>query len=90
MGGQTMEVEVAGLRLGDQIAAEYTPINGLSFDPKADAFVVDTETLDHLIYHPEAIWADDSAEGLHSVQVTDADGNRHIIKLRTPLPLPPR
>ncbi len=86
--GKQVELEVASLRLGDQIEAEWVPLTGLTYDPKDDLFEVVTEALDHLIQRPQEIYVQYDSDGLHSVEVIDADGNRHIVQLKSPLALP--
>ena len=55
LNGKQAEVEVASLRLGDQIAADWAPIVGVSYDPKDDVFSVHLPNLDHLIRRPSAL-----------------------------------
>lgn len=88
IGSERVEVEVEGMELGDQIEIEWMALNGLAYDPKDDLFEVVTDAVDHLIHHPRSIYVDDSIEGLHSVEVIDADGNKQIIMLKVPLKLP--
>jgi hypothetical protein len=90
--GREVEIEVAGLEFGDQIQAEWLPLNGLSYDRKADAFYVYVESIDrdlgHAIVHPREIFVRQGAGGLEQVVVSDSDGDKHIIRLRQPLELP--
>jgi hypothetical protein len=88
LGGRHAEVETAGLGLGAQINQEWTELNGLSYDPNDDIFEVATETLDHLILHPQEIFVDESGLQLQSIEVIDEDGNHQIVKLKEPLALP--
>ena len=68
--GRQVDIEVAGLSIGDQIAAEHLPLNGLTYDPKDDTFYIYTNgqgnNLDHAISHPREIWID-FAGGVPSV-----------------------
>jgi hypothetical protein len=57
--GKRAEIEVASLRLGDQIEAEWLPLLGISHDPKDDVVEVALEGLDHLIPKPREIYIDD-------------------------------
>jgi Family of unknown function (DUF5335) len=34
--GKQAEIEVASLRLGDQVQAEWLPLHGIAYDPKDD------------------------------------------------------
>ncbi len=88
LGVNLTEIEIAGLKLGNQIEAEWVPLTGLSYDPKDDLFAVVCDGLDHLIAKPQEVYVDDGVEGLHSVEVIDADGNHQIIQLKHPLALP--
>lgn len=86
--GKEAEIEVASLRLGDQVEAEWLPLIGIAYDPKDDVLEVALEGLDHLIPKPREIYVEDGAEGLAALEVVDGDDARQIIKLRDPLALP--
>lgn len=85
LGAKEAEIEIAGLGIGSQIGHEWTLLRGITYDPRNDTVEVVTDDLDHLIPHPREVHVEDGVDGLHSVQVLDADGNRQIIKLRSPL-----
>lgn len=89
MGGRQVEIEVVGSGLGDQIEVEWTPLRGLAYDPDDDVMEVVTDDMDHLIPHPRSIHVNDDADGLHNLEVIDADGNKQLVLLKTPLKLPP-
>jgi len=82
MDGKDIEIEVEALNLGDQVEADYVPLKGLSYDPRDDVVQVWVGPLDHLIRHPKGI--DLALEGGHliSMHITDAEGEKHIIKPR--------
>jgi len=89
--GKRVQIEVIGLRIGDQIAAKSLPLIGITYDPKDDLVEIGMEGLDHLIAKPRAISVDDGPEGLTSMEIVDSDGQRQILKLMAPLMLaPPR
>ena len=88
IGSKNVEIEIAGLSLGDQIEVTSMPLNGLTYDSKNDLLEVVTESVDHIIKHPKVIHTDYSADGLHSVEVIDADNNHQIIKFTEPVALP--
>lgn len=91
MRGRLVEVEVAGLDLGDQIVAEWVPLNGLAYEPKEDVLYVYTEPadgVDHAIPHPREILIDLEPAGVTQVVVADADGREQFVRLRAPLALP--
>lgn len=89
LAGSLAEVEVASLDLGDQIEAEWTPLIGISYDPKDDIVDVVVEGVDHRVRAPRDIYVDFNASGLVSLAIVDADNVRQIVKLRNPLALPP-
>ena len=86
--GKRAEIEVASLALGDQIEAAWVPLLGIVYDPKDDIIEIALDGLDHIIYKPREVYIDDSAPGLNSMQIVDAEGTRQIIQLRDPLMLP--
>jgi hypothetical protein len=89
LGGKRVEIEVDALAIGSQIAAEWLPLLGITYDPKDDIIEVALEGLDHMIHKPRDVFVDQTAVDLSSVEVIDNDDFRHIIKLRDPLMLPP-
>jgi Family of unknown function (DUF5335) len=84
--GKEAEIEVASLRLGDQVEAEWLPLLGIAYDPNDDIVEVALEGLDHLIPKPRDIY--DAPGGLVALEIVDADDVRQIVKLRDPLMLP--
>jgi hypothetical protein len=86
--GKQAEIEVASLKLGDQIEAEWVQLLGISYDPKNDLVEVLLEGLDHLIRNPRDIYTDQGPAGLTSLEVIDTDDVRQIIRLRDPVMLP--
>jgi hypothetical protein len=90
LGGKRAEVEVASLKLGDQIEAEWLPLLGIVYDPKDDLIEVVLQDLDHMILKPREVFVEQEATLLKSMEVIDQDGTRQIIKLRDPLMLPQR
>ncbi len=94
LGACLAEVEVAGLDIGDQIEAEWVTLAGMSYDPKDDVVAVDLVSQDdkpveRLVNKPVELVADETVEGLASLVVADADGERTILRLKKPLALPP-
>ena len=85
---QQVYVEATGLHLGSQIESQWLPLLGITYDPKNDLLNVATEMVDHMIRHPARIRVQYESDGLHNVEVTDAEGEKQIIKLREPLKLP--
>ena len=87
--GKWAEIEVAELDLGDQIVAEWVPLIGITYDSQDDLLDVALDRANRLIRHPREIVVEEAETGLASVAVVDADGARHIVRLKEPLDLPP-
>lgn len=86
--GKRAEIEVDSLQLGAQIQAEWVPIIGLDYDRKDDLFEVALEGLDHLIYRPREVYAEEAASGLNLMAIVDGEGTRHLVRFKDPLMLP--
>jgi len=87
--GKRAEVEVASLDLGDQVVAEWVPMIGITYDSKDDMVDVALDRANRLIRHPKEITVEEAPTGLASVAVVDAEGARHVVRLKEPLALPP-
>ena len=44
--------------------------------------------LDHLIYRPRELYAEESASTLNLLAIVDGEGTRHLVRFRDPLMLP--
>jgi hypothetical protein len=87
--GQPARLEVASLRLGDQVEAEWAPLLGVTYDPKDDVFEIQLEGVDHLVPHPRSFAIRERGSLADSLMVVDDEGIEHILQLRQPIPLPP-
>ena len=87
--GAQAEIEVASLGLGDQIQAQWVSLVGVAYDPKDDILEVAVEGLDHIIRAPTALTAQREGAMVESLAVETRSGERHIVKFRRPLSLPP-
>jgi hypothetical protein len=85
--GKWAEIEVASLDLGDQIAAEWVPMLGITYDSKDDLLDVALDRYDHLIRHPKQIVVNEEQGGVASVAVVDADGTTQVVRMKQPLML---
>lgn len=87
--GKNAELEVEALAIGSQVQAEWLPLTGIVYDARADILAVMVEGFDHMIRHPQTVFADMTGSALTSMEVIDADQAHHIVRLRDPLMLPP-
>jgi hypothetical protein len=84
------EIEVSSLDLGDQVEKEWAPLIGITYDPEDDIIDIALEDdVDHIIDHPQELIADIDDVSISALQITDADGRRHLVKLRDTLMLSP-
>lgn len=83
--GNTVEIEVAALNLGSQVAAEWLPLHGLMYDETNDLIAVMAEGLDHMIRRPREVYTQADGVQLLSMEVIDGDGAAHIVRLKQPL-----
>ena len=85
------EIEVASLDLGDQVAAEWIPLSGISYDPKDDVIVVDLDDgkYQHSIQQPVEFAVQEGDDGIESFEIKCAKGHLHIVRFRQPKALPP-
>lgn len=83
-----VDVEVAGLDLGNQIEADHLPLEGLSYDPKDDAFSIICDRLEHRVSHPRSISVREDHKSLIAVEVVDEENHRHVARLTEAVQLP--
>ena len=91
--GMRTEIEVASLAIGDQIEAEWLPLIGIVYDPKDNIAEVALEgadhvVIDHMIRRPDEIYFAEEGRQFIGLDIVDATGAHHIIKLKDPLMLP--
>lgn len=89
LGASSVEIDIVGPHLGSQTEARHVVLTGLSYDSKDDVFAVIGEELEHNISHPRQIHVDHELDAVRSLEVVDAEGDHHILKLTDPLQLPP-
>ena len=86
--GKRIEIEVDSLAIGSQIAAEWLPVLGVTYDEKNDLLAVMAEGLDHMIRHPREVFVQTEGTDLQTISVTDQDGTIQIIRFREAQALP--
>jgi hypothetical protein len=86
--GKHAEIEVAALNIGSQIAAEWLPVIGITYDQHSDLIAVMAEGLDHMIRKPREVFIESAGVDLLSMEVIDSDGISCIVRFREPLLLP--
>ena len=83
--GKPVQVEVASLKLGDQIQAQWMPLLGLTYDPHDDAVELMLEGIDVTISKPREIHFDGVGTQCNALDILDAEGVQHIVQFKEPL-----
>lgn len=73
---------VLSMEDGAQPETSWLLLDGISYDRKNDLIEVLVEGLDHLVLHPQEIYADELGEEVLSLKVVRKDGTKEIIELR--------
>ena len=94
-GATEVTIEIAGSDLGDQIAAEQLILTGITYDDGDDLLVVgleapgsSTEEYEHMIDSPQQIQVATQEDGTTTVEVTDPEGDHHLVHLQPAPALP--
>jgi hypothetical protein len=88
--GRHAEIEVASLRLGNQVVTRSLPMLGIVYDSREDVLEVTLLGLDHLVRCPREIYVDGPPIEWESLAIMDADGVLQILRLSKPILLPAR
>jgi hypothetical protein len=97
LGTTVVTIEAVGKDIGDQIAAERLVLTGITYDHKDDIVVIgvdapggDPEEYEHVVAQPRTIMvATGDPDGPPLViDIEDAEGRRHIVRLELPPELP--
>ena len=85
--GQQVEIEVAGLDVGDQIEENWAQLLGLSFDSKDNTLYVDSPAFEHAIRNPSDIISVQDDQTISAIYIKDGEGHVQSLKFRNPLML---
>ncbi len=79
------EPETASLALDHQVAAEWVPLLGVTYDPRSDVFDIILDSLEHRVNTPKLLYVDEGPRGVAALEIIDAGGHRHTLRLDHPL-----
>ena len=88
LGASNAEIEVASLELGSQLETQWVPFHGISYDDEDDIIDIELEGMDHIINHPKSLRAYENDAGVLSLEIKDAGGAQHVVRLKDVLALP--
>jgi hypothetical protein len=80
--GKPAAIEIAAT------AADSLTLLGVTFDRYDDIIEVAMEGFDHMIRRPREVYLDQRDGKLAAIEVIDAAGVRHVVKLKDPVVLP--
>ena len=86
--GKRIDIEIDAPDIGAQVEAQKLSLNGLSYDRRDDIVAIDTEAIEHLVHAPQQIYISGDEDAFDSMQITVADGGKHIVSFSEPLALP--
>jgi hypothetical protein len=85
---EAADIEVLSPELGDQYVSEGDRLNGITYDPKANAlelslgFPLEDPYL-HRIYAPQEVWVVEESDGFtSSIAIVRAAGAREVVTVR--------
>lgn len=76
------EIRVFSPDLGAQPETTWTPLHGISFDPRTDTLEVMLDALTHRIYHPQTLYVEEEGGLLLVLDVLADDGTQQLIEIR--------
>lgn len=74
------EIRVFSPEIGAQPETSWLPLEGLTYDAKADRLDIFVKGLDHMIVHPKAIHVDETSGRLDSIEVNRQDGTFEVVE----------
>jgi len=75
---QSIDLEVAGLEIGDQIEAEWISFDGISYDSKADCIFIHTPVVDHTIVHPQKVMIAEEGDAIVTINIKDEETTQMV------------
>ena len=78
-----VEIKVIGLKLGDQVEADYIALKGITYENKADEiYLYLDDGLEHVIRNPVDVYVDEGEFGLNEIVIKCAHGHLHLVKFK--------
>ena len=83
--GQPIEVQVASLKLGERVQANWLPLLGLSYDVQDDSIEIVLRGLDVTVPKPREIHFESAGGQWSALDIVDAEGVQHAVEFKEPL-----
>ena len=79
----TVDVEVLGKDIGDQIETEGERLIGISYEPRTRALEVELESGGLRAYRPKEVWAIEEEDGfIRAIEIVRDDDTKEIVQVR--------
>jgi hypothetical protein len=79
----TVDVEVLGANLGDQISGTGVHLLGISYEPRTRALELELESAGLRAYRPKEVWAIEEDDGfIRCLEIVRDDDTKEIMKVR--------
>jgi hypothetical protein len=85
MQNQQVEIEVAGLEIGDQIEEAWCQLQGVFYDPKKDMLTINAPDFEHSILKPQDVISLEEGNAIKAVVIKDANGEIQSLNFKAPL-----
>jgi Family of unknown function (DUF5335) len=79
------QTEIASLAVGEEVATEWVPLSGITYDRHSDAFEMILDGLEHWVRAPKLLYIDEGRHGVTALDIIDASNHRHSLRLDHPL-----
>ena len=79
------EANTASLAVSRQVAAEWVPLLGVTYENEKDVFEIALQHLEHTVRFPRTIYVDEGPKGTAGFEVIDFAGLRHDLQLSHPV-----
>jgi CRP-like cAMP-binding protein len=85
LAGRDSDANTASLAVSRQVAAEWVPLLGVTYETEKDLFEIALQLLKHGVRFPRTIYVDEGRKGTAGFEVIDFAGLRHNLQLSHPV-----
>jgi len=80
--GKRAAIEIRSPQFSNEIEAEWSPVLGISYDPRKDILEIAVTGLKHMIRKPQHLVVEEDGGRLATLEIIDQDGISQIVRLR--------
>jgi hypothetical protein len=80
--GKRAAIEIRSPQFSSEIEAEWSPVLGISYDPRKDILEIAVTGLKHMIRKPQHLVVEEDGGRLATLEIIDQDGISQIVRLR--------